>query len=448
MSEIAIRVNNVSKVYPLYKHNRQRLLEVVHPLRKKYHTDFYALKEISLEIKKGESVGIIGQNGSGKSTLLKIISGVLTPTSGNVEVNGRVSSLLELGTGFNPEMTGIENVFFYGSINGIGRKKMEKRLDSILAFADIGDFIHQPVKTYSSGMFVRLAFSCAINVEPEILIVDEALAVGDIAFQAKCMTMMRRMLNSGITFLFVTHDINGVKGLCKQAIWLENGILKEYGESGQVTEIYYQNIVKQTFGESTANLHLTNNSNWDTSILKREFKLAEFTVGKSTFDKISQYNKSGDGTLEILNVSLVDEAGNLIQKAEFAQSVRLNCLIRNNSHAGYCHIAYHLRDKNMYDLVYSDTLIENSPIHSKPGDLIAATFQFNCSLREGIYVISVMASYSPIDNIHDIRFGDFRPISYSFEVAKREPFALYGAVHWPNTVTIQRLGYTDSILVK
>ncbi|MCS6972113.1 MAG: ABC transporter ATP-binding protein [Leptospiraceae bacterium] len=250
MSDIAIRVNNVSKVYPLYRSNRDRLLEAIHPLRKKYHTDFYALKDVSFEVKKGEAVGIIGQNGSGKSTLLKIITGVLTPTSGSVEVNGRISSLLELGTGFNPEMTGIENVFFYGSINGISREEMERRLDDILSFADIGDFVYQPVKTYSSGMFVRLAFACAINVEPDILIVDEALAVGDVRFQLKSFRKIEDFRAQNKTLLLVSHDINQLQSVTSRCVWLDRGELKSDGKTKDVTGQYVMFMHSGSFAKT------------------------------------------------------------------------------------------------------------------------------------------------------------------------------------------------------
>ncbi|HNI27767.1 MAG TPA: ABC transporter ATP-binding protein, partial [Leptospiraceae bacterium] len=175
-----IRVQNLEKIYKLYQSPKYRLIEALHPFGKKFHKDFYALKGVSLSVKKGETLGIIGKNGSGKSTLLKILSGVLTPTSGSVSVQGKVSTLLELGAGFNPELSGMENIFFYGSINGIKRKDMEKFVEPILEFADIGEYIFQPVKSFSSGMFVRLAFAVAVQIEPDILIVDEALAVGDI----------------------------------------------------------------------------------------------------------------------------------------------------------------------------------------------------------------------------------------------------------------------------
>ena len=241
MNNIAIKVNHLSKVYKLYGKPIDRLKESLHPLRKRYHKEFYALNDVSFEIKKGETVGIIGKNGAGKSTLLKIITGVLTPSSGHVHVNGRIASLLELGAGFNPEYTGIENIYLQGTLMGYSKEEMDVKIDEILAFADIGDFVYQPVKSYSSGMFARLAFSVAINVDPDILIVDEALSVGDMLFQVKCINRMKVMMERGITVLFVSHDTHSIKTLCKKAIWIENGCLKEYGDAGIVSNKYIEN---------------------------------------------------------------------------------------------------------------------------------------------------------------------------------------------------------------
>ena len=235
-------LEHLSKVYKLYDRSIDRLKESLHPFRRIYHHDFYALKDVSFEIKRGETFGIIGKNGSGKSTLLKIIAGVLTPSGGNLEVKGKVSALLELGIGFNPEMTGLENIYFSGTIMGYSREEMDAKVDDILAFADIGDFIHQPMKTYSSGMFVRLAFAVATKVDPEILVIDEALAVGDMFFQSKCMLLMKRMIDSGMTLLFVSHDTSSVTNLCKRAIYLESGMVKTMGEALSVTDQYLKDM--------------------------------------------------------------------------------------------------------------------------------------------------------------------------------------------------------------
>ena len=228
-SDISIRVDNVTKIYRLYDRHIDRLKESLHPFRKKYHRDFYALKRVGFEVKRGETVGIIGRNGSGKSTLLKIITGVLTPTSGGVMANGTIAALLELGAGFNPELTGIDNIYLNGTIMGFSEQQIQAKLDDILAFADIGAFAHQPVKIYSSGMFVRLAFAVAVNVDPDILIVDEALAVGDINFQAKCYKKFNVFQEQGKTILFVTHSLDNIIRHCNRAIVLEQG--KKIAES-------------------------------------------------------------------------------------------------------------------------------------------------------------------------------------------------------------------------
>ncbi len=237
-----IRAHNLSKVYRLYDRSLDRLKESFDPFRRSYHRDFHALKDVNFEIGKGETFGIIGKNGSGKSTLLKIIAGVLTPSGGTLEVQGKVSALLELGIGFNPEMTGLENIHFSGTIMGYSRQEMDAKLEDILAFADIGEYIHQPVKTYSSGMFVRLAFAVATKVDPEILVVDEALAVGDIFFQSKCMFLMKKMIDRGVTLLFVSHDTTSVTNLCRKAIYLEQGVVKAAGESLKVTDLYLRDM--------------------------------------------------------------------------------------------------------------------------------------------------------------------------------------------------------------
>lgn len=233
-----IEVQNLSKVYNLYNKPIDRLKEALDIRKKQYHTTLYALNNVSFEVKKGENIGIIGTNGSGKSTLLKILTGVLTATEGEVKVNGKVSALLELGAGFNSEYTGIENIYLNGTMMGFSKEEMDKKLPVIVEFANIGEFINQPVKTYSSGMYARLAFAVAINVEPDILIVDETLSVGDTRFQIKCMNHMQKMIEGGTTILFVSHDINAVRRFCHKALWLNKGNVMMYGESNKVADAY------------------------------------------------------------------------------------------------------------------------------------------------------------------------------------------------------------------
>ena len=235
----AIRVAHLTKSYKVFAKPIDRVKEALCPFPRRFSKDFFALSDVSFAVAKGETLGIIGKNGAGKSTLLKIITGVLTPSAGEVEVQGRIASLLELGAGFNPEMTGLENIYLNGTIMGYTRGEMEARVPEIIAFADIGEFLYQPVKTYSSGMFARLAFAVNANVSPDILIVDEALAVGDVFFQNKCFRKLEDLRSRGTTVLFVSHDIGSVKQLCTHVLWLEKGRVVMDGAPEEVCSRYF-----------------------------------------------------------------------------------------------------------------------------------------------------------------------------------------------------------------
>ena len=265
MTEIAISLKNVSKCFKRYARPVDRLKEILLP-GKSRADEFWALQDINLEVYKGETVGIIGRNGSGKSTLLQIIAGTLTPAAGEVRVNGRVSALLELGSGFNPEFTGRQNVFFNGRLLGLSQKEIEDKFDNIAGFADIGDFIDQPVKTYSSGMFVRLAFAVAVNVNPEILIVDEALSVGDGVFVHRCMVKITEFQDSGGTILFVSHDTGAVSRLCSKVIWINEGKIVEAGEPFQVSKHYQAWIYKEINDYRQSELVYINNLSLNSEI--------------------------------------------------------------------------------------------------------------------------------------------------------------------------------------
>lgn len=234
----AICVNNVTKIYKIYDSPKDRFKEALGIKNKQYYKKFYALNNVSFEVGKGEIVGIVGRNGSGKSTILKILTGVLSPTEGSISIEGKVSALLELGAGFNMEYTGMKNIYLNATMMHISKEEIEKKIPDILKFADIGEYINQPVKTYSSGMFVRLAFAVAINVNPDILIVDEALAVGDTRFQLKCMDKFMEFVEAGKTILFVSHDVNSIKRFCNRAIWLNQGALIMDGNTDEVTDKY------------------------------------------------------------------------------------------------------------------------------------------------------------------------------------------------------------------
>jgi len=252
---VVISVQGLSKCYHIYDRPQDRLKQSLWRGRKQFYREFWALKGVSFEVNKGEAIGIIGRNGSGKSTLLQLIAGTLTPTAGGIEVHGRVAALLELGSGFNPDFTGRENVYMNGAILGLSREEIDRRFDAIADFADIGDFIDQPTKTYSSGMLMRLAFSVSVNVDPDVLIVDEALSVGDMAFQYKCMERLERLTKSGTTLLFVSHDIGTVKAFCHRAIYLAKGEVRAAGPASDMAELYMMDLKdehKRTLADGSA----------------------------------------------------------------------------------------------------------------------------------------------------------------------------------------------------
>lgn len=265
MEEIAIELKKIYKKYKLYSKPTDRIKEAVNIFGGSYHTDFFALKDVSLNVKKGETLGIIGKNGSGKSTLLKVITGVLTQTDGDRLVNGQISALLELGTGFNPEYTGIENIYLNGTMRGFSKEEMNNKLEQIIEFADIGEFIHQPVKTYSSGMFARLAFSVMISFKPEILIVDEALSVGDVFFQQKCNRYMKEEM-SDITKLLVTHDLSSIANMADRVIVLSNGEIVFEGDPLKGIEYYTKSVHSEVFRANSETNSLTLELDKETSI--------------------------------------------------------------------------------------------------------------------------------------------------------------------------------------
>jgi len=245
MSGMAISLKSVSKYYKLYDNPKDRIKEALSPFNKKYHKEFYALKNINLEVKKGEILGVVGRNGSGKSTLLKLICGVLSPSHGIVQVNGKISALLELGAGFNPEFTGYDNIYFYATILGLSKQEIDGKIDEIIAFADIGEFITQPIKTYSSGMKSKLGFAVAVHIDPEILILDEVLAVGDALFRRKCHAKMDEFFKAGKTIIFVSHDVNAVAERCTRAILLEDRQILLDKDPKEVS-MYYQKLLFST----------------------------------------------------------------------------------------------------------------------------------------------------------------------------------------------------------
>lgn len=329
-NELAIKVENLSKRYKLYDRPVDRLKESLHPFGKSYSKDFYALKDISFEIKRGETVGIVGKNGAGKSTLLKILTGVLNPSSGKVVVNGKIAALLELGAGFNPEMTGLENIYLNGTIMGYSKEEIEEKLESVIEFADIGEFIHQQVKMYSSGMFARLAFSVAINVEPDILIVDEALSVGDAFFQQKCIHKMEKMKENGTTIFFVSHSIATVKALCRKAIYLSKGKLRAIGKTEEICTLYQNEMVSYDKKQNFKEIDLEKKKCPSQRIIDLKYFQKDFEFDK----KITE--RSGSGEIKLTAFKIYDEFDNEISTIEVFKPIvmRLSHEVKKDVPAG------------------------------------------------------------------------------------------------------------------
>lgn len=390
----AITVNNVTKIYKLYEKPIDRLKEAMSPTHKNYHRDFYALNGISFDVKKGQTVGIIGTNGSGKSTILKIITGVLTPTAGNLEVNGVISALLELGAGFNMDYTGIENIYMNGTMMGFSRKEMDDKLKDILDFADIGDFVYQPVKTYSSGMFVRLAFALAINVEPEILIVDEALSVGDVFFQAKCYRRMEEIRQNGTTILMVTHDMGAIIKYCDQVVVLNKGNFIAQGEPGKMVDLYKKILANQMDDLSLELEEIRSGELNDFSgehvKSRKEAKAAQEGFMKDKLTVNPNRTEYGDKKAEIVDFGLLDERGNvsnLLLKGEYF-TIKERIHFHGDIEAPI--FTYTIKDKRGADLTGTNTMYEASDVEPvKNGDEYEVEFKQKMTLQGGEYLLSM-----------------------------------------------------------
>lgn len=413
----AIEVRDVEKVYRLYDKNTDRLKESLGLTKKKLHKDFYALKGVSFDVEEGQSVGIIGTNGSGKSTMLKIITGVLTPTSGTVSVRGKVSALLELGAGFNMEYTGIENIYMNGTMMGFTKEEMDGKLDEILKFADIGDFVYQPVKSYSSGMFVRLAFALAINVEPEILIVDEALSVGDIFFQSKCYHHMDKLRKNGTTILMVTHDMSSVLKYCDKAILLNDGEKVSEGRPGEIIDLYKRILAGQYNADEVLKSQQENAAGLSDNAERagEDKQAAPSDDGKLTgvsenaaehaaaavqdngteLMRVSMninpnLNEYGDKRAEIYDFGILDKDGRLTNLILKGEEFTIRERIRFNAAVEAPIFTYTFRDKKGNDLSGTNTLFENAEVEAaKKGDTYEVEFKQRMDLQGGEYLLSM-----------------------------------------------------------
>ena len=387
----AVEVKNVTKIYRLYDKPIDRLKESLSVSHKEYHKDFYALSDLSFTVEKGQTVGIIGTNGSGKSTILKIITGVLTPTTGEVTVRGKISALLELGAGFNQDYTGIENIYMNGTMMGYTKKEMDAKLPEILDFAEIGDFVYQPVKTYSSGMFVRLAFALAINVEPEILIVDEALSVGDVFFQSKCYRRMEEIRKNGTTIIMVTHDMGSIIKYCDKVVLLNKGEFIAEGEPGHMVDLY-----KKILANQLDSLKEELESDYSGGMLGEEKNVkAEkaHSDGSLMKDKITintDRTEYGDGRAEIFDLGLFDAKGNLTNLLLKGEMFTIKERIRFHAPIKCPIFTYTIRDKKGTDLTGTNTMYEKADVKGKKeGESQEITFTQKLDLQGGEYLISL-----------------------------------------------------------
>ncbi len=387
--QIVLQVRNLSKCYQIYREKHHRLLQTLLGDRKKYYREFWALRDISFDVRRGECVGVIGRNGSGKSTLLQIIAGTLTPTAGEIEIRGRVAALLELGSGFNPDFTGRENVFMNGTVLGLTPRQIEEKFDQIAAFADIGDFIEQPIKTYSSGMVVRLAFAVQVMVEPEFLIVDEALAVGDAAFQMKCMAHMQHLMDKGTTILLVSHSIQTVRTFANRAIWLDQGRVREAGPSPEITSMYMEYLFSgNTGGRSTPSGQpdTPEDEQGGARLLPLNYE-----------GRTDALRRWGSGEIQVERFSIAgDQSGAtpLFNHLEWI-SVTFQARVKQMpAGADAIAVAMGLRDARGIDLIAVSSA-ERAQIWTEvaPGDLLEARFGFENSLNPGEYMLVLAVEY-------------------------------------------------------
>jgi lipopolysaccharide transport system ATP-binding protein len=445
MTDIAIRASQLSKCYHIYNSPHDRLKQFVAPRlqrlvgrhSKQYFHEFWALNEISFEIKKGETVGIIGRNGSGKSTLLQLLCGTLTPTHGQVEIYGRVAALLELGSGFNPEFTGRENVYMNAAVLGLSSKEIDERFDDIAAFADIGEFIEQPVKTYSSGMFVRLAFAVNILSSPDVMIVDEALAVGDMNFQAKCMTALKRIQDNGATILFVSHDVGALKSLCSRGIYLDHGQLKNMGTAAEIADQYMRAMREEMNRDNASPKIITQEKNVVTPALNdtNAIDSPDFKVSTEFEKRIASF-RYGEGGAKITYVELLDEQYAPINHVEFDQTILVRIYFETVFDGEVACNYYVADDKKILILGCDPILAGISLIPVVNGGRYIVTYKTRLPLGAGHHSIQVQITTPLIPNI-SATFLDVIDDSVVFSVSPRPIKRIWTQVFIANEIKVQ-----------
>lgn len=390
MSDIAIQVDHVTKLYKLYDKPTDRLKESLGLSKAKKYREHYALNDLSFHVKRGECVGIIGSNGAGKSTILKIITGVSNPTSGNVTIDGRISALLELGAGFNSEYTGVENIYLNGTMIGFSREEIDQRMDAILDFADIGEFVKQPVKTYSSGMFVRLAFAIAINIEPEILIVDEALSVGDVFFQAKCYRKFEEFKEKGKTILFVSHDLSSISKYCDRVILLDKGRKLDEGDPKEIVDEFKRVAVGQYDGNEVEK----DTSPQETNATEQKLPAEKSEVNGSAWKDILTLNPNvqdyGDKRAEIIDFAIRDHNGNVTNVLEKGNVFEICMKIKFHQDIENPIFAFTIKNVKGIEITGTNTMVEKVEVSpGKKGTERNVVFRQNLDLQGGDYLLSL-----------------------------------------------------------
>lgn len=387
METIAIKVQNVSKMYKLYDKPTDRFKEALGLSKKQLYQEHYALRDVNFQINKGETVGIIGTNGAGKSTMLKIITGVLNPTMGEVEINGRISALLELGAGFNMEYTGIENIYLNGTMMGFSEEEIQSRLDDILSFADIGDFVHQPVKTYSSGMFVRLAFAVAINIDPEILIVDEALSVGDVFFQVKCYHKFEEFKKLGKTILFVSHDLGSISKYCDRVILLNKGVKKAEGAPKAIIDLYKQLMTQD---ENAVELDKPKEAVKSSSHSVQNAQNVQDGQWKQYMTNNPQFLDYGEKHAEIVDYAILDYRGEITSNIEKNTEFTIKMKVKFHKNLQEPIFAFTIKDLQGTEVTGTNTMYEDIAVGAvKDGEERIVEFKQNMNLQGRDYMLSL-----------------------------------------------------------
>jgi len=434
-NEIAIRVQNLSKCYEIYDRPQDRLKQSIIPrLRrlaklppKSYFREFWALKDISFEIKRHESVGIVGRNGAGKSTLLQIICGTLSPTAGNISISGRVAALLELGSGFNPEFTGRENIYMNGALLGLSREEINKRFDDIVAYADIGDFIEQPVKTYSSGMYARLGFAVAIHTDPDVLIIDEALAVGDMPFQTKCFARMNELRARGTTILFVSHSLGTVASFCDRALYLRKGEQIAFGSVNEVAKQYQLDCMEAQLKprcQSSRDIEISNIPD-SIALSSSPDEVTELLPTllhvHSDYQRRIALAREGTKALTIESFILIREDNSPVQEILPTEAIRGCFLLQSNiDFEGEIHVGITIKDKCGTEyMVIRDSCFKKR-LKTSIGSTIVGTMKFSLPLRAGEYYCTVGVLL--FRNCDKYKFGMF-----NFSDAEIADLVEYGA---------------------